>query len=90
MLVHCVGGINRSPAICIAYMMQRLRVPLLEATKRAWDARPGARVLTNERFCRELVSLGRAERLLEPPPMQSAPVLSAPRASQKNLSELLG
>ena len=64
-------------------MMQRLRVPLLEATKRAWDARPGARVLTNERFCRELVSLGRAERLLEPPPMQSAPVLSAPRAGKK-------
>ena len=77
--MHCAAGINRSPAICVAYMMQRLRVPLLEATHRVWHARPGARVLRNEKFCRELVTLAREEGLLEPPAMTSAPVLSTTR-----------
>jgi len=78
-LVHCVAGINRSPAICVAYMVQRLRVPLLEATHRVWRARPATRVLRNEKFCRELVTLAREEGMLEPPAMISAPVMSTTR-----------
>ena len=60
-------------------MMQRLRVPLLEATRQVWQARPAARVLRNEKFCRELVTLAREEGLLESPAMISAPVLSTTR-----------
>lgn len=78
--MHCAAGINRSPAICVAYMMQRLRIPLLESVQRTWEARPVARVLRNEKFCRELVALAREERLLEAPAMISAPVLSTSRA----------
>ena len=54
--------------------MQRLRVPLLEATRRTSEARPTTRVLRNERYCRELVVLGRSERLLQAPAMASVPV----------------
>ena len=62
-LVHCELGINRSGAICVAYMMERERLPLLTAIKRIKNDRPT--VLVNEGFQQQLVDFARNQGLLK-------------------------
>ena len=89
-LIHCVKGVNRSPALCVAYMMKRLRKPLLNAVMEVWEQRP--LVLRNASFCRELAVFGRQENLLEAPSLQSAPVTSnfAGGRGRPTLEDLMG
>jgi len=86
-LVHCVAGVNRSCCICIGFMMLRLRIPLLEATRLAALAR--GKILHNESFCRELVNFAQSEHCLdEPTPLASAPIVHGSRRNHRGLSEL--
>ena len=62
MLVHCALGINRSAAVCVAYMMLERRLPLLAVTRLIKDRR--RIVLANKAFQRQLVSFARARGLL--------------------------
>lgn len=61
-LVHCEMGINRSGAICIAYVMTSENITLLEAVRRVKFDRPV--VLCNEGFQRQLIEFAREEDLL--------------------------
>ena len=40
MLVHCQGGVSRSAAITIAYLMYHMKLPLKDAYKFVKDKRP--------------------------------------------------
>lgn len=62
MLVHCALGINRSGAVCVAYMMVERRLPLLVVTRVIKDRR--RIVLANKAFQRQLVSFARTHGLL--------------------------
>ena len=62
-LVHCELGINRSGAICVAYMMESERLPLLAAIKRIKNDRPT--VLVNEGFQQQLIDFARNKGLLK-------------------------
>ena len=62
MLVHCALGINRSAAVCVAYMMVDRRMPLLAATRLIKDRR--RIVLANKSFQRQLVGFARGRGLL--------------------------
>jgi hypothetical protein len=70
------------------YMVQRLRVPLLEAVRRVWEARPT--ILRDEGFCRELVTLAKAEQLLDgdEASLSTAPVALATSRRPRSLAEL--
>jgi hypothetical protein len=52
-LVHCYGGVNRSGAVCAAYLTSELSIPLYEAVERLRKVR--GTVLTNETFVKQLV-----------------------------------
>ena len=55
-LVHCVAGINRSAALCIAHLIAEGRT-LVEAFETVYSVRPI--VLSNAGFCRQLVDFAR-------------------------------
>jgi len=61
-LVHCALGINRSAAVCVAYMMVDRRLPLLDVTRVIKDRRRV--VLANRAFQRQLVGFARTRGLL--------------------------
>ena len=61
-LVHCALGINRSAAVCVAYMMLERRLPLLAVARIIKDRR--RIVLANRAFQRQLVGFARARGLL--------------------------
>ena len=61
-LVHCEMGINRSGAICVAYMMVRENMTLLQALRLAKMERPV--ILINEGFRKQLVTFARDRDLL--------------------------
>ena len=62
-LVHCEMGVNRSGALCIAYMMVEERLTLLQALKRAKIERPV--ILCNEGFQKQLIGFARDQGLLQ-------------------------
>ena len=62
-LVHCELGINRSGAICTAYMIETERLPLLTAIRRIKDDRPT--VLVNEGFQRQLYNFAKERGLVK-------------------------
>ncbi|KAJ9465737.1 Dual specificity protein phosphatase 1 [Diplonema papillatum] len=61
-LVHCVAGINRSAAICAAYLMRRHRMKLIEAVRHVHEQRPI--ILSNQSFRDQLVCFAFKENLL--------------------------
>ena len=63
-LVHCNLGINRSGAICAAYLMLDEKVPLLRICELLKKKR--SVVLGNKGFRRQLVKFARAHGLLDP------------------------
>jgi len=62
-LVHCLAGVNRSTVVCLAYLIQVQKWPLLRAVRHAWEKRPI--ILSNEGFQWQLVTLARENELLE-------------------------
>lgn len=63
-LLHCFAGMNRSAALCAAYLLARDRMDLftvvrLISERRGW-------ILSNDGFVRQLVHLAKAEELLKP------------------------
>jgi len=52
-LVHCTMGVNRSSAVCCAYLIQRERIPLAEAGRYVVSARKHP-ILTNPGFRQQL------------------------------------
>jgi len=60
--VHCALGINRSAAVCVAYLMVERRLALLDATRLIKDRR--RIVLANKAFQRQLVRFARTRGLL--------------------------
>lgn len=61
-LVHCELGVNRSGAICIAYLMVELEITLLQALRRIKIERPV--VLSNDGFKKQLIEFARDRELL--------------------------
>lgn len=62
-LVHCALGINRSAAICVAYLMMHETMPLLQAASFIKQRRRV--MLSNAGFRRQLVRWGRMKGLLD-------------------------
>eukprot|EP00933_Yihiella_yeosuensis_P013896 TRINITY_DN12665_c2_g1_i1.p1 TRINITY_DN12665_c2_g1~~TRINITY_DN12665_c2_g1_i1.p1 ORF type:complete len:195 (-),score=43.03 TRINITY_DN12665_c2_g1_i1:83-667(-) len=62
-LVHCYAGMNRSAALCVAYLMQRERLTLVDSVDLLLRKR--GYVLQNKGFVKQLVELGRSELLLQ-------------------------
>ena len=54
-LLHCQMGINRSGAIMIAYVCEKLKITLLSAARLVREARGNMWLVTNESFQRQLV-----------------------------------
>ena len=52
-LVHCYGGVNRSGAVCAAYLACELSIPLCETVEHLRRVR--GTVLTNQTFVKQLV-----------------------------------
>lgn len=67
-LVHCEMGINRSAAICVAYILEDEQLPLLDVVKRV--KRERRVILVNEGFQRQLVEFARQRELLYKPRVQ--------------------
>ena len=63
-LVHCFGGINRAPAIAVAFMLLLERLELCISVRLV--VRNRGKVLTNRRFRAQLVQLAGDEGLLGP------------------------
>ena len=61
-LVHCEMGINRSAAICVAYILVDEKLTLLEVIKRV--KRERRVILVNESFQRQLVEFAMEKNLL--------------------------
>ena len=61
-LVYCAKGVNRSAAICVAYLVHNGKTDLLSAVRTVADAR--GRILTNGNFQRQLINLARSVGLL--------------------------
>ncbi|KAH8116391.1 protein-tyrosine phosphatase-like protein [Phellopilus nigrolimitatus] len=51
-LVHCLGGISRSPSVVIAYLMRYQGYSLLQALAQVWSQRP--KVIPNNEFIKYL------------------------------------
>mmetsp|Transcript_84145 Transcript_84145/g.149121 ORF Transcript_84145/g.149121 Transcript_84145/m.149121 type:complete len:189 (-) Transcript_84145:195-761(-) len=62
-LVHCYAGVNRSAAICAAYLIRTHRMHLTDAVKLLVEKR--GKVLQNIHFINQLVALARKEDLLQ-------------------------
>merc|ERR1711988_237883 len=56
-LVHCFKGMNRSPAVCVAWLLEGQHVPLGEAVRRVASSR--GVVLQNEAFLQGLAAMAR-------------------------------
>ena len=65
-LVHCALGINRSAAVCVAYLMADQKVTLLKAVQTVKNKR--RLCLTNKGFLIQLINYARRKRLLDPLP----------------------
>jgi protein-tyrosine phosphatase len=71
-LIHCIQGLNRSAAICVAFLMKRRNLSVLEAVELLASKRPD--LLTNRGFLRQLVQLQLQlsaplkEEMSKPPP----------------------
>ena len=62
-LVHCAAGVNRSAALCVAFLVRVQRWTLLRAVRHVHARRPI--VLTNASFRLQLVQLAAQEGLLD-------------------------
>jgi len=80
LLLHCLGGMNRSPALCAAYLMKRERQRLFSVVKVISEKRGW--VLSNDGFVRQRVRYARAEGLLDPTPAPSLDVVEEEPHSQ--------
>ena len=63
-LVYCARGVNRSAAICVAYLIEREHMDLCEAVNAVAFAR--GHVLTNPGFRKQLVTFAAERNMLEP------------------------
>ncbi|KAK2142965.1 hypothetical protein LSH36_891g01007 [Paralvinella palmiformis] len=63
-LIHCEMGVNRSAALCIAYLMEYQDLTLIQAIRDIKISRPV--ILLNESFRRQLYSFADERRLLYP------------------------
>jgi hypothetical protein len=63
-LVHCELGVNRSAALCVAYLMDLEQISLLRAVRQLQIDRPN--ILCNEGFRRQLVNFAMERNLLLP------------------------
>lgn len=63
-LVHCELGVNRSAALCVAYLMDLEQMSLLRAVRQLQFDRPN--ILCNEGFRRQLVDFAKERNLLLP------------------------
>jgi len=80
-LVHCALGINRSAAVCLAYIMTDRRLPLLEATRMLKNKR--RIVLVNKAFQRQLIRFARNRNLLDRIDLPAQDIDSDVRAENK-------
>ena len=53
-LIHCVQGLNRSAAVCAAFLMRKRSMTALEAVESIASKRPG--VLSNRAFVKRLIA----------------------------------
>merc|ERR1712232_623365 len=60
--VHCVAGMNRSPTICVAFLMRHLRRSLPKALHHLMSRRPSC--IHNKSFQKELIVFAKSEGLL--------------------------
>ena len=63
-LVHCMGGVNRAPAICVGCLMLLERLPLCISVRIVVTNR--GKVLTRRQFRAQLVKLASEKTLLGP------------------------
>mmetsp|Transcript_19819 Transcript_19819/g.46283 ORF Transcript_19819/g.46283 Transcript_19819/m.46283 type:complete len:422 (+) Transcript_19819:42-1307(+) len=63
-LLHCFAGMNRSAALCAAYLLAKDRMDLFAAVKLISERRGW--VLSNDGFVRQLVHFALSEELLKP------------------------
>ncbi|ELT88711.1 hypothetical protein CAPTEDRAFT_118704 [Capitella teleta] len=61
-LIHCAMGVNRSGAICVAYVMVDQKVTLIDAIRKVKGKRNA--VLCNKGFQRQLIGFARQKGLL--------------------------
>lgn len=61
-LVHCNMGVNRSGAICVAYIMEHNQITLLQTIRLVKFERPI--ILCNEGFQKQLIQFARNHQLL--------------------------
>lgn len=52
LLVHCIGGLSKSPAICVAYLMQTNSINLLQSYLFVQQCRP--KVLIDSNYLQQL------------------------------------
>ena len=62
-MIHCYAGVNRAATICIGYLVQSLRYPLLKAVRHVHALRPI--ILHNKTFREQLILLAHEEGLLQ-------------------------
>jgi protein-tyrosine phosphatase len=58
-LVHCIQGMNRAAAVCVAYLIRRRSLSLEEAVDHVASRRPG--ILSNRAFVRQLIGFSQEE-----------------------------
>jgi len=63
LLLHCFAGMNRSAALCAAYLMMKERMGLFRVVKLLSEKRGW--ILSNDGFMHQLVRLARHEELLD-------------------------
>ncbi|CAE7369262.1 Dusp2 [Symbiodinium natans] len=63
-LLHCFAGMNRSAALCAAYLLVNDRMDLLAVVKLISERRGW--ILSNDGFVQQLVQLAKTEKLLKP------------------------
>ena len=63
-LVHCEMGVNRSAALCVAYLMEHRDLTLIQAIREVKIDRPV--ILTNTGFRKQLYQFADERRLLYP------------------------
>jgi len=61
-LIHCMAGVNRSAALCVAYLMVHQSMGAISAVETVLNAR--GMILTNAGFVKQLVKFGSDRDLL--------------------------